>query len=112
MKATTRKTAKWTLRCGVLLALTQVGVFAQTLINLGTQGRNVDFTSAQWTRPVKTGTALPATCSPGDLFFKTNAPSGQNLYGCPTANTWALLGDGSRNNKLVDPGTTGIVQRN
>lgn len=39
------------------------------------------------------GASLPATCSPGDLFFKTGV-SGQNLYGCPTTNTWALEGDG------------------
>lgn len=34
------------------------------------------------------GTSLPATCSVGQLFFKSNATAGQNIYQCATANTW------------------------
>lgn len=36
------------------------------------------------------GTSLPATCSVGQKFFKTNATAGQNLYGCTSINTWTL----------------------
>lgn len=48
------------------------------------------------TGPVKTGTTLPSTCELGDLFFKSDAPAGSNLYGCTATNTWtALVGAGS-----------------
>ncbi|HEY3936883.1 MAG TPA: hypothetical protein VGL97_05610, partial [Bryobacteraceae bacterium] len=80
-----------------------------TQINLGTQGRNVDFTNALWTRPVKTGASLPATCSSGDLFFNTSAPSGTNLYGCPTANNWVQFSPGTA--VIRDPGSNGIIVR-
>jgi hypothetical protein len=67
----------------------------QTLLDLRTQSKSVDFSAASETRPVKTGTQLPATCSSGALFFLSNAPSGQNLYGCVSANTWALQSGGT-----------------
>lgn len=83
-----------------------------TMINLGTQGRNVDFSNAPSTRPVKTGTALPGTCSTGDLFFNSTAPVGQNLYGCASPNTWVLQGGGGSGSPgLADPGVNGLVVR-
>jgi len=45
------------------------------------------------TAPVKTGTALPGTCTTGDLFFKTNESAGLNLFGCTSTDTFTLLGD-------------------
>src|SRR5690242_13919945 len=107
MNATTIFRVKASMRCGLLAAATLGMSFGQTLINLGAQGRNVDFSSAPFTRPVKTGTALPGTCSVGDLFFNTTAQSGQNLYGCPTVNNWTLLGTPG----LSDPGANGLVVR-
>ena len=65
-----------------LLALGGLTLTAQTQIDLRTQAKPIDFTAADSTRPIKTGTALPATCVPGDMFFKTDAPAGANLYGC------------------------------
>lgn len=41
------------------------------------------------------GTTAPGTCTVGQVFFDTDAPSGQNLYGCTITNTWTLLGDGT-----------------
>ena len=77
----------------IFLAITAInGINAQTVIDLKTQAHNVDFTAEPWTRPVKTGTALPATCAAGDFFFNTNATAGQNLYGCVATNTWILQG--------------------
>ncbi|MBV9267616.1 MAG: hypothetical protein JO061_15720 [Acidobacteriaceae bacterium] len=100
----------WTaLRSSILAAAAISFTFAQTQINLGSQAKNVDFTNSSYTRPVKTGTSLPSTCSPGDLFFKTNAPAGQNLYGCPVANTWATQGVSASG--LADPGSNGLVIR-
>lgn len=63
-----------------------------TLVDLRTQTKSVDFTFANSTRPVKTGTLLPATCTTGDLYFKTDAPAGANLYACIALNTWATQG--------------------
>lgn len=37
---------------------------------------------------------LPATCSVGQIYMDTDATSGQRLYACQAANTWALQGDG------------------
>ena len=64
--------------------------FAQTLVDLRTQSKSVDFTNASTTKPFKTGTSLPASCASGEAFFLTNAPAGTNLYVCAAANTWAL----------------------
>ncbi len=75
----------------VLLAAAADG---QTLLSLDSQTKNVDFTKAAFTRPVKTGTVLPSTCSVGDLFFQTNAAAGSNLYGCTGANTWTVQSGG------------------
>lgn len=65
---------------------------AQTQIDLRTQAKNIDFSAASSTRPMKTGTALPATCAVGNMFFNTSAPVGANLYGCTAPNTWSVQG--------------------
>ena len=71
---------------------------AQTTIDLPsqvrTQGRNLDFSAAGATKPMKTGTTLPSSCSVGEMFFKTDAPSGSNLYGCAVANSWTVQASG------------------
>lgn len=67
----------------------------QTLIDLRTQTKRVDFAGALATRPFKTGTSLPSACSAGEAFFKTDAPAGQNLFGCTAANIWTLQSGGS-----------------
>lgn len=69
-------------------------VCGQTQVDLRTQSKTVDFTAAPETRPVKTGTALPATCTTGDLFFNTLAAAGANVYGCTAVNTWSLQSGG------------------
>jgi trimeric autotransporter adhesin len=102
----TRLLADAALCCGVLLAA--VGdSHAQTLINLGTQSRNIDFTGVQTTRPVKMGSSLPSGCSNGEFFFNTSASAGQNLYSC-LSNSWTNVGGSAA---LQDPGSNGIVKR-
>ena len=54
----------------------------QTQIDLRTQGKNIDFSSAARTRPSKTGTLVPAVCTIGETFVKTDAAAGKNLYVC------------------------------
>ena len=81
-------------------------VHAQTAIDLKSQSRNIDFSGAASTIPFKTGTVLPATCATGASFFKTNAPAGQNLYGCVATNTWSVMSS-SLGNTGVTAGTYG-----
>jgi hypothetical protein len=68
---------------------------AQTQVDLRTQSKSVDFSSAPSTKPMQTGTVLPSVCSIGQQFFDTGAPAGQNLYGCPATNAWVLEAGGS-----------------
>jgi hypothetical protein len=56
---------------------------------------SVNFSGGSSTKPVKTGTSVPGTCSAGALFFDTDDPAGQNLKGCTSTDTWTLLGDGN-----------------
>lgn len=72
-----------------------------TTINLGTQGRNVDFSTLPVTRPVSVGTALPASCLVGQLFFMSSAFPGQNLYACTSVNNWTPLAGGASANPQV-----------
>ena len=64
--------------------------------NAGTQLTNIDFTGQSYTRPIKTGTTLPASCAANkDLFIDSDAsPGGQQLFLCNSAGTgWNLVGD-------------------
>lgn len=72
----------------VLWAVTVNG----SLAVLGTLSANhVDFTSAVATAPMKAGATLPANCTVGQAFFKTDAAAGQNLHLCTAANTWTQV---------------------
>jgi hypothetical protein len=63
--------------------LVAVGASGQTTLDLTRQGK------------VASGTTLPGQCVVGQLFFKTNAPAGANLYTCSSTNTWtAAVGSG------------------
>jgi hypothetical protein len=64
--------------------------FSQTTVNLQNQGKNPDFSTFTFTRPMTVGTALPATCSVGQLFFNSAAAAGVNLYACTATNVWSL----------------------
>jgi hypothetical protein len=76
-------------RCAVL-ACVAYATHAQTLVDLRTQSKSVDFTAASTTKPIKTGTVLPAACGIGEAFFQTNAPAGSNFYLCTSQNSWTL----------------------
>lgn len=47
-----------------------------------------DAAAAASTKPAKSGTSLPAVCSTGEQFFKTDAAAGKNLYLCTSPDTW------------------------
>ena len=66
------KRYEWTV---ILLLLSGAWhVSGQTAIDLSRQGK------------LGTGTTLPAQCAVGQMFFKTNAPAGSNLYTCTSSN--------------------------
>lgn len=65
---------------------------AQTKVHLGTQSREVDFSNAANTKPMKTGATLPGTCTVGEFFFKTNEPAGYNVFACTASGVWNLQG--------------------
>lgn len=52
----------------------------QTAIDLSRQGK------------LGSGTTLPAQCAVGQIFFKSNAPAGTNLYTCIATNSWTAVG--------------------
>ena len=64
----------------------------QTRVDLRSQSKNIDFSQAQSVRPFRTGTSLPPTCTAGEMFFKTDAPPGGNVFGCAATNIWSLQG--------------------
>lgn len=75
---------------GLVIALAN----AQTLVDLRTQSKSVNFTAANYTSPFQSGTSLPASCSVGQAYFESNAAAGLNLYGCTATNSWTLLSAG------------------
>jgi len=77
-----------------LLWLVVSSISGQTLVDVRTQTKNVDFSGAASTIPAKSGTSLPASCKLGEMFFNTSNSPGQNLYTCAPANTWSLLSGG------------------
>ena len=85
---------------------------SQTLIDLRTQTKSVDFSAAGSTKPIKTGASLPATCTPGEVFFLTSAPSGNNVHGCNPVNVWTAQGanlsvnSGTKNQVLSSDGNS------
>lgn len=44
---------------------------------------------------INSGAGLPSTCEIGEVYFDTAATTGRNVYGCTSANTWTLEGDGT-----------------
>jgi hypothetical protein len=65
---------------------------AQTRIDLRNQGRSPDLSAMGPTKTIQSGTQLPASCSVGQVYFKTDAPATANLYTCASPNTWGILG--------------------
>lgn len=98
---------KCRLAAGLLVwwgVLTATGE-GQTLVDLRTQSKSLDFSGAGSTKPMQTGSSLPSTCGVGQFFFLTSAPAGSNVYACNPANTWTVEG----NSLSVNAGTTNEV---
>src|ERR1700735_2646143 len=81
----------WMLfRCGVMFWTMAFIAEGQTLVDLRTKSKSVDFSAASTTKPMSTGAALPVACGVGQAFFLTNAPAGSNFYLCTSQNSWTL----------------------
>ena len=93
------------VRALCLCALSVAAGESQTLVDLRTQSKGVDFSAAGSTKPMQTGSGLPASCAVGQFFFLTTAAAGSNVYACNPANTWTVEG----NSLSVNPGTANEV---
>jgi hypothetical protein len=75
----------------LLLAVVAGALHGQiTQLDLHFQSRDIDFSTANATKPFKSGASLPSVCGIGEMFFALNAPAGANLYGCTSLNGWTL----------------------
>ena len=83
---------RWATRA--VLAGWPLTMCAQTKVDLANQARDIDFTAAASTKPMKSGASLPAQCSLGEAFFLNSAAPGQNLYSCTGVNIWSLEAGG------------------
>jgi hypothetical protein len=83
-------------RFALLLVVAVAGqAFGQTMVDLRTQSKSVDFSNLPSTRPVTVGTALPSSCQTGQIFFYSAATAGANLFGCTATNVWTQLSGGA-----------------
>src|SRR5579864_3837833 len=83
---------------------------AQTQVDLKMQSKQVDFTGASFTKPVRSGTSVPVTCGVGEFFFNTSAPAGANLYACTSTNTFTLQGGGFKTGSGAPVGICAVGQ--
>ena len=67
------------------------------------------------TKPlILNGTSLPFTCSVGDVFRKTDAPSGWDTFTCRAKNVWSISGtppEGERSTTRPDASATTIMAK-
>ncbi len=98
------------------LLFAAAAVYSQTQLDLSHQAKNIDFSQATLTRPVRSGTSMPATCAVGEMFFLTNGTAGRNSFVCTAPNSWSVIGgdiaseseaqNGLADNKLMTPKRT------
>ncbi len=69
-----------------------------------------DISGKTSTAPIKKGTSLPATCSVGQLYNKTDATSSAVLYACTATNIWTQQGATSPScTTTITTGTTATL---
>ncbi|MGC2659547.1 MAG: hypothetical protein WA324_16440, partial [Bryobacteraceae bacterium] len=95
-------------RLAMVLLFSLAGhAFGQTMVDLRTQSKNVNFSAQPSTLPAAVGTALPISCQTGQLFFNSAAAAGANLFGCTATNTWTLMTSGGSGTGSSGTGNTG-----
>jgi hypothetical protein len=85
----------WIVTCAAVFTAALPPLSAQTQVDLRTQTKSADLSSVGATKPAQTGSALPATCGVGEVYFLTSAPAGTNLRTCASTNQWTASGGGS-----------------
>lgn len=98
------------------LLFAAAAVYSQTQLDLGQQAKNIDFSQATLTRPVRSGTSMPVSCALGEMFYLTNGTPGRNSFVCAAPNSWSVVGgdianqsdaqNGLVDNKLMTPQRT------
>lgn len=78
----------------VIACLVMTGQQTQQGSTIAWPNSNWDLSTAAVTRPMRIGTTLPATCTVGSLFYKSDATAGANLYACTAVNSWTLESGG------------------
>jgi hypothetical protein len=76
----------------LLSTLAIVSVFGQAQIDGLTARGTVNMSAATTTKPMKSGTSLPGTCSVGEFYNKTDATNTAVIYACTATNTWTAQG--------------------
>ncbi|HEX4227080.1 MAG TPA: hypothetical protein VHZ07_00305 [Bryobacteraceae bacterium] len=95
-------------RLAMVLLFTLAGqAFGQTMVDLRTQSKSVDFSSKPSTTPAVVGTILPASCVTGQLFFDSATSPGANLFGCTATNTWTLMSSSGSGSGSSGSGSSG-----
>jgi hypothetical protein len=90
-----REAVRFSTHLGMALIMQCAYLGAQTRIDAQRQSWRVNFGNQSLTVPARLVSILPQSCEIGEQVFLRTAPSGQNLYGCSSGNTWALMsGDG------------------
>jgi hypothetical protein len=82
----------------VMVMLIGIHLHAQTRVDLASQSKNIDFSAANSTKPLKSGPTLPVACGSGELFLLVSQGPAPQIYICSN-DTWS---DGGSNAVTVD----------
>jgi len=86
----------------LVMALMGLTAAAQTPSDPATRAEPAGASKAGSAKPVPAGSSLPSACTVGQMFFKTDAPAGANLFACTAANIWSVHGGTGGANCPVD----------
>lgn len=76
----------------LIVAAISYSLTAQTRVDLRTQAKQIDFSGAASTKPLKVTDQLTSTCTAGEVVLNTGGPAGMSLYACTSPNTWTAQG--------------------
>jgi hypothetical protein len=93
---------KFNERSAVIFLLSVVVLFGAVAVGDRTFSGFLDASGASWTKPAKSGTSLPTSCTAGEQYFKTDATAGQNLHLCTATNTWTQISGGGGGSSAPD----------
>jgi hypothetical protein len=65
----------------------------QTLVDLRTQSKSVDFSAAGSTKPMQTGSSDALHLRGRTVLLPDDGAAGSNVYACNPANTWTVEGN-------------------